>query len=195
LIMKALDYEIILASKSPRRSQLLSEAGFKFSVKTKDTDESFPEDMDVMEVSPYLASKKMDDAIDLLEPGKIMLTADSVVIVDNQILNKPVDYQVAIRMLKLLNNKTHTVVTGICLSDGNKKVVDKAISYVTINYMNDLEMDYYIKNYKPFDKAGSYAIQEWIGHCKIGKIEGTYSNIMGLPVFLVYELLDKWDSE
>ena len=192
--MKALNYELILSSKSPRRSQLLSEAGFKFVIKTKDTDESFSDELNVMDVAPFLAAKKMEEAIDLLEPNKIMLTADSVVIVDNIILNKPADYEEAMQMLRLLNNKSHIVVTGICLSDGAKKVVDKGISYVTFKNMTEEEMDFYVNTYKPYDKAGSYAIQEWIGHCKIEKIEGTYSNIMGLPVYLVYDILNNWDS-
>ena len=192
--MKALNYELILSSKSPRRSQLLSEAGFKFVIKTKDTDESFSDELNVMDVAPFLAAKKMEEAIDLLEPNKIMLTADSVVIVDNIILNKPADYKEAMQMLRLLNNKSHIVVTGICLSDGTKKVVDKGISYVTFKNMTEEEMDFYVNTYKPYDKAGSYAIQEWIGHCKIEKIEGTYSNIMGLPVYLVYDILNNWDS-
>ncbi|MBK8722621.1 MAG: septum formation protein Maf [Saprospiraceae bacterium] len=192
--MKALNYELILSSKSPRRSQLLSEAGFKFVIKTKDTDESFSDELNVMDVAPFLAAKKMEEAIDLLEPNKIMLTADSVVIVDNIILNKPADYEEAMQMLRLLNNKSHIVVTGICLSDGTKKVVDKGISYVTFKNMTEEEMDFYVNTYKPYDKAGSYAIQEWIGHCKIEKIEGTYSNIMGLPVYLVYDILNNWDS-
>jgi len=192
--MKALNYELILSSKSPRRSQLLSEAGFKFVIKTKDTDESFSDELNVMDVAPFLAAKKMEEAIDLLEPNKIMLTADSVVIIDNIILNKPADYEEAMQMLRLLNNKSHIVVTGICLSDGTKKVVDKGISYVTFKNMTEEEMDFYVNTYKPYDKAGSYAIQEWIGHCKIEKIEGTYSNIMGLPVYLVYDILNNWDS-
>lgn len=192
--MKALNYELILSSKSPRRSQLLSEAGFKFVIKTKDTDESFSDELNVMDVAPFLAAKKMEEAIDLLEPNKIMLTADSVVIVDDIILNKPADYEEAMQMLRLLNNKSHIVVTGICLSDGTKKVVDKGISYVTFKNMTEEEMDFYVNTYKPYDKAGSYAIQEWIGHCKIEKIEGTYSNIMGLPVYLVYDILNNWDS-
>lgn len=147
-----------------------------------------------MDVAPFLAAKKMEEAIDLLEPNKIMLTADSVVIIDNIILNKPADYEEAMQMLRLLNNKSHIVVTGICLSDGTKKVVDKGISYVTFKNMTEEEMDFYVNTYKPYDKAGSYAIQEWIGHCKIEKIEGTYSNIMGLPVYLVYDILNNWDS-
>ncbi len=192
--MKALSYNLILASKSPRRSQLLQEAGFKFSIKTKDTDESFPAEMPVLEVAPYLASKKMDEALDLLEPGHIMLTADSVVIIDQQILNKPEDFDDAMRMLRLLNNQTHIVVTGICLFDGTKKVVDSSVSYVTFKSMTENEMRYYVEAYKPYDKAGAYAIQEWIGYCKIEKIVGTTANIMGLPVHLVYDILDRWDT-
>ncbi len=190
--MKALTYDLILASKSPRRSQLLQEAGFRFSIKTKDTDESFPSNMPVMQVAPYLAAKKMDEAKDLLESGKIMLTADSVVIIDDQILNKPEDFEDAMRMLRLLNNKTHTVVTGICLFDGERKVVDSGVSHVTFSEMTEEEMQYYVQQYQPYDKAGAYAIQEWIGYCKIEKIVGTTANIMGLPVHLVYQLLDRW---
>ena len=192
--MKALSYQLILASKSPRRSQLLKEAGFSFTIKTKDTDESFPSDMPALEVAPFLASKKMDEATDLLEPGKILLTADSVVIVDDEILNKPEDFDDAMRMLRLLNNKTHTVVTGICLFDGQTKKVESGISHVTFSRMSEAEMQYYVEAFKPYDKAGAYAIQEWIGYCKIEKIVGTTANIMGLPVHLVYQILESWET-
>lgn len=184
-----LDKKIILASKSPRRSQLLQEAGIEFEIKTKDVAEDYPEEMAVEEVAPYLARKKALASKDIIQDGEILLAADSVVILGNTIFGKPTDREDAIRILKALSGNMHLVITGVCLLSKEKERTFAGVSKVFIDELSEEEIAYYVDNYKPFDKAGSYAIQEWIGLCKISKIEGTYSNIMGLPVNLVYKEL------
>ncbi|MCC7244513.1 MAG: septum formation protein Maf [Saprospiraceae bacterium] len=180
---------LILASKSPRRSQLLREAGFDFRVETFDVDESFPADMPAEEVAPWLAQLKARAAEGLIQDQEIILAADSTVILDGVVYNKPEDYADAFRMIRLLAGKQHTVVTGVCLLSKEKEVVFSSHTKVWIGSMTDEEIDYYIRSCEPFDKAGSYGAQEWIGHCKITRIEGTFTNVMGLPVDMVYEAL------
>lgn len=187
--MKILDTKIILASKSPRRSQLLSEAGFTFKIKTKDVEESYPADMPVKDVAPFLAEKKAMASIEVIEDDEILLAADSVVILGNEIFEKPKDVEDAKRILRRLSGNVHQVITGVCLISKKEKRVFAGVSDVHFQPLTEEEIEYYITNYQPFDKAGAYAIQEWIGHCKISKIEGTYSNIMGLPMELVFRNL------
>jgi septum formation protein len=180
---------IILASKSPRRSQLLQEAGFDFTVQTFDVDESFPADMLVVDVAPMLAQKKAQAAKHLILDKEIILSADSVVILDNTIYNKPENYDDAFRMLSLLSGKTHRVITGVCLLCKEKEIVFSSVSKVTFAKLTPKEIDYYIQKCQPYDKAGAYGVQDWIGLCKVKKIQGTYANVMGLPVDLVYKKL------
>jgi septum formation protein len=180
---------IILASKSPRRSQLLREAGFEFRVKTFDVEEDFPEDMPVEEVAPFLAEKKAAAARHLIEDREIVLSADSVVILDNVIYNKPADEQEAHAMLRKLSGRDHIVITGVCLLGKEKKVVFSGLTRVWFEELSDAEIEFYIRHFKPFDKAGAYGAQDWIGHCKISRIEGSFQNVMGLPTQLVYEAL------
>jgi septum formation protein len=184
--------KLILASKSPRRSQLLLEAGFEFTVQTFDVDESFPEDMPVENVAPMLAQKKAQAAKHLLNDQEIVISADSVVILDNVIYNKPADYTEAFSMLSKLSGKTHRVITGVCLLSKKKEMVFSSVSKVTFEKLSPEEIDYYIQKCEPFDKAGSYGVQDWIGLCKVKKIQGTYANVMGLPVDLVYKNLKKF---
>lgn len=183
------DKKIILASKSPRRSQLLSEAGFDFEIKTKEVEEDYPADLAVEAVAPYLARKKALASRDIIQDDEILLAADSVVILGDTIFGKPTDRDDAIRILEALSGNMHQVITGVCLLSKEKEQTFSGISKVYIDELSRAEIEYYIDKFKPFDKAGSYAIQEWIGLCKISKIEGTYSNIMGLPVNLVYKAL------
>lgn len=185
---------IILASKSPRRSQLLKEAGIPFTVKAKDVDESFPADLPSEQVAEFIAKKKASASLDLIGPNDILLTADSIVVLDDEIYEKPKDYADAVRILTKLSGSVHQVITGVCMLSQNKEVVFSSISNVHIETLSSQEIEYYVKNFEPYDKAGSYAIQEWIGLCKISKIEGTYTNIMGLPVDRVYQELITWDS-
>lgn len=188
--MLAFHKNLILASQSPRRSQLLRQAGFTFTIQTKPIDESFPANMPVTEVAPYLAREKALAAKDFLQGADdILLTADSVVILGGRIFNKPADAVEAKIMLQALSGQTHEVITGVCLLSKTTERVFAGHSKVTIEPLADTEIDYYIDTCQPFDKAGSYAIQEWIGLCKISKIEGTYANIMGLPMDLVYREL------
>ena len=184
--MDILKKKIILASQSPRRRQLLEQAGFTFEIKTKPIDESFPDDMPVDEVAAYLARRKAYAAREFLTGDEVLLTADSVVILGDTIYNKPEDAEDARRILRALSGQVHRVITGVCLLSKDKERVFSGESRVHFAELADEEIDYYIHTCQPFDKAGAYAIQEWIGLCKIDRIEGTYANIMGLPVDLVY---------
>jgi septum formation protein len=184
---------IVLDSKSPRRAQLLRDAGFNFRIHQMDVNEDFSSDMPVAEVAAYLADKKATAAsLDIMNENEILLTADSVVVIDNQILNKPANKEEAFEMLKQLSNRTHIVYTGVCLRNTDKKFVFSNQTNVTFGTLSDLEINYYIDQFNPMDKAGSYGIQEWIGFCKISKIEGEYANVMGLPVYAIYEELLKF---
>lgn len=184
---------IVLASKSPRRAQLLKDAGFNFRIQQMDVNEDFSNEMPVAEVAAYLADKKASAAdLDILNENEILLTADSVVVINNQILNKPVNRKEAFEMLQQLSNRTHIVYTGVCLLNKEKKIVFSNQTNVTFGTLSDHEIHYYIDQFNPMDKAGSYGIQEWIGYCKIRKIDGEYANVMGLPVFAIYEELLKF---
>jgi septum formation protein len=180
---------LILASKSPRRSQLLREAGFEFTVHAFDVDESFSDDIPVEEVAPWLARQKAHAAAHLIHDREIVLAADSVVILDGVIYNKPENYDDAFRMLRLLSGRQHTVITGVCLLSKEKEVLLAGTTRVWFETLSDEEIDFYIRTCRPFDKAGAYGCQEWIGHCKIKRIEGSFPNVMGLPVDLVYAAL------
>jgi septum formation protein len=190
--MFPLNRPLILASKSPRRSQLLREAGFTFTVEAFDTDESFSDDMPREEVAPWLAQKKAYAAAHLIQDQEIILSADSVVILEGQIFNKPADYAEAFMMIRALSGKQHTVVTGVCLLGKEKEVLVAGHTKVWFAELSDEEIDYYIRTCEPYDKAGSYGAQDWIGHCKITRIEGTFQNVMGLPVDLVYAALSQF---
>lgn len=185
------NYQIILASKSPRRSQLLSQAGIPFRVEALNVEENYPADMPVEEVPVFLAQKKARAARSLLKADQeVILAADSVVILDNKIYEKPVDVADAKRILSELSGREHRVITGVCLISKDQEIAFGDTTKVKFAHLSGPEIDYYIRHYQPFDKAGSYAIQEWIGLCKIEKIEGTYANVMGLPVERVWRALE-----
>jgi len=186
--------KLILASSSPRRKQLLEEAGFWFDVRPIDIDETFPNDMALESVASYIAEKKANAAQNFIQENEILLTADSVVVLGDKIFNKPLDFNDAYRMLAHLSGKTHIVYTGVCLRDQKQELIFTGKSMVSFRELNDSEVRWYINKYKPYDKAGSYAVQEWIGLCKISDIEGSYANIMGLPTDLVYEALRNFDQ-
>ncbi len=191
--MEILNKKLILASKSPRRQQLLTEAGFQFKTKTREVNEDYPSDMPAVEVAPYLAEKKAIECADFLtNENEILLAADCVVILNDKIYGKPTDFDDAFKILKQLSGNAHEVVTGVCLLSTKKKRVFSGVSKVHFETLTDEEIKYYLEKFKPYDKAGSYAIQEWIGLCKISKIEGTYSNIMGLPMEQVYRELNRF---
>ena len=185
--MNIFNKKLILASQSPRRKQLLTEAGFQFQVKASDVEESYPETMPVHDVPEFLAHKKANASAHVLEDAEtIIIASDCVVILDEKIYGKPTDFEDACQILRALSGRMHEVVTGVCLMGRQKTVTFKGISKVYFDTLSDDEIEYYVTKYQPYDKAGAYAIQEWIGLCKILKIEGTYSNIMGLPMDLVY---------
>jgi septum formation protein len=178
---------IILASKSPRRQQLLKELGWEFTILTKDIDESFPDDLKREHVALYLCEHKAKAFNDVLSDDTIVITADTIVCLDDLIINKPEDANDAHRMLRLLSGRQHDVYTGVCISSPDKTKSFFVKSSVFFKELSNEEIDYYITVYRPFDKAGAYGIQEWIGFIGIEKIEGSYFNVMGLPVKEVYE--------
>ena len=201
-----MNYKIILASNSPRRKELLAGLDIPFEVKViKGIDESYPETLDAYEVAEYISSKKAEAYRGLLdeESGEeavqtLILTADTVVIapaadVQNDqegkgvILGKPKDEEDAVRMLRMLSGKTHHVVTGVCLTTRSQQRHFSVTTEVTFKHLSDAEISYYISHYKPFDKAGAYGIQEWIGYVGCTGLKGSYFNVMGLPVQRIYE--------
>ena len=181
--------KIILASKSPRRQELLRGLGIPFEIRTKEIDEDFPNTIDASDVASFLAQKKAE-AFEL-SIDEILIASDTAVLLTNRILNKPQNTENAIEMLKSLSGKTHKVCTGVCIKSIEKEVLFSDFTSVTYKQLSTDEIEYYIKQFKPFDKAGSYGIQEWIGFIGIEKIEGCYYNVMGLPLSKLYqELLD-----
>lgn len=186
--MFSLSKPLILASNSPRRKQLLQETGFDFLIDVIPTDESFPDHMPATEVAGYISTQKAE-IFRPLHPDKLVLTADTVVIIDNTILNKPKDADEALHMLAMLSGKTHEVVTAVSLLADDSIYTISDTAKVTFRLLEKREIKHYIDRYKPFDKAGAYGIQEWIGMVGVERIEGSFYTIMGLPVHIVYQLL------
>ncbi len=184
--------KLILASKSPRRQYLLKELGLDFEVHTKDVDESFPENLKAEEIPLYLCRKKADAFTAELTDNTIVITADTIVWVENQVLNKPENFEDAVRMLKLLSGKMHKVFTGVCLKSSSGTKTFYAVTDVYFKSLSQEEIEYYIHNFNPYDKAGAYGAQDWIGYIAVEKIEGSYFNVMGLPVRELYEELLKF---
>ncbi|MDQ0592233.1 septum formation protein [Chryseobacterium ginsenosidimutans] len=180
--------KLLLASQSPRRKELLASLGFEFEVVKIDCEEIVPEKVKVGESAAYLSELKAN-AFRKLEEGEVLLTADTVVAINNQFLGKPQDENDAKNMLKLLSGKIHQVYTGITIKTLDKTITETDVADVELDEITDNEIEYYIKNYKPFDKAGSYGIQEWLGMSKIKRISGSFYTIMGLPTHLVYKIL------
>lgn len=197
------DYKIILASNSPRRKELLAGLDMPFEVKVlKGIDESYPSTLGPYETAQYIASKKADAYRGLLADGILILTADTVVIAPTEdeqndkegrgiILGKPKDAEDAKRMLRMLSGKTHHVVTGVCLTTVKEQHQFSVTTEVTFKSLSEEEIEYYVSKYKPFDKAGAYGIQEWIGYIGCTGLKGSYYNVMGLPVQRIYEELSQ----
>ncbi|WP_314786183.1 Maf-like protein [Segatella buccae] len=185
--------KIILASGSPRRRELLAGLGMPFEVVVlPDVDESYPDTVKADDVPEYLAQKKAEAYTSLLtEDGKLVITADTVVILDGRIFGKPQNAEEAIQMLRTLSGKTHHVITGVCLMTRGQKHHFSVHTEVTFKVLAECEIDYYINTYQPFDKAGAYGIQEWIGYIGCTGLKGSYYNVMGLPVQRIYEELEK----
>jgi len=180
--------KILLASQSPRRKELLTSLGFDFEVVKIDCEEILPKNIKIENAAAYLSELKAN-AFRKLERDEVLLTADTVVAIDNQILGKPKDEADAKNMLQKLSGKTHQVYTGITIKTLNKTITETDVADVELEEISEEEIDFYIKNYSPFDKAGSYGIQEWLGMAKITKMNGSYYTIMGLPTHLVYKIL------
>lgn len=180
--------KLLLASQSPRRKELLTNLGFTFEVVKIDCQEIIPQHIKVGEAAGYLSDLKAD-AFRSLEQGEVLLTADTVVAIGSQLLGKPKDENDAREMLKSLSGKTHQVYTGITIKTSDQTITETDLADVEFDDLNDNEIEYYIQHYKPFDKAGSYGIQEWLGMAKIKKVNGSFYTIMGLPTHLVYKIL------
>ena len=183
-------YHIILASKSPRRQELLRGMGVDFEILAKETDESFPPEMPLDEVPKYLSLQKSLAFTDEELPADyLLITSDTVVICEGEILGKPKDREDAARMLRLFSGKTHHVVTGVTVRSAEKTESFAVRSNVTFAQLDDEEIDYYIEHCTPYDKAGAYGIQEWIGYVGISGLEGSFYNVMGLPTRRLYQCL------
>jgi len=190
---KIKNYNIILGSQSPRRQHLLKELGIGFTVEVLNgIDESYPDNLFYDQIPVYLATHKAQHYKNLLDRKTILITADTIVWLDNAVINKPKDREDALTILKKLSGRKHEVLTGICLKTEGKEESFCSKTDVYFRILSDNEIAYYIDNFKPYDKAGAYGIQEWIGYAGIEKIEGSYFNVMGLPVQELYQKLSEF---
>lgn len=187
-----LDYKILLASKSPRRLELIKQMGFEVETFPIDVDEDYPLDLDYRIIPEYLAEKKAKGFnYSLLNDNEILLTADTMVFIDGHSISKPENRNQAIDFLTSLSENKHLVITGVCLKTNKKEISFSASTTVNFKKLELWEKEYYVDNYKPYDKAGGYAIQQWIGCIGIEKIEGSYYNVVGLPTFEVFNHIKK----
>ena len=188
--MVAKDYKIILASNSPRRKELLAGIDVEFEVRViQDIDESYPADLPTKDIAEYISHKKAAVYQQQMAPDELIITADTIVVLGNEVMGKPHDEADARRMLRELSGRTHQVITGVTLTTIQKQISFSVETDVTFKALSDSEIDYYVSHYKPFDKAGAYGIQEWIGHIGVTGLQGSYFNVMGLPVQRIYEAL------
>ena len=185
-------YKIILASQSPRRIELLNGLNIKFEVQVLDVNEDFPAQMVGVDIPMYLAEKKANAYKHIMDEHTMIITADTIVWHEGKVLGKPVDDTDARRMLRALSGKTHQVITGVCISTLQRRKVFHVISDVRFARLTEAEIEYYLHNFKPYDKAGSYGVQEWIGFVGVEHINGSYFNVMGLPVQRLYNELKRW---
>ena len=183
---------LLLASNSPRRRQLLTELGLPYEIRLKEVDETFPPHLHRAEIAEYLAARKAAAYAPDLAPSELLLTADTIVCLDEDVLNKPADAAEARRMLHRLQGRAHDVFTGVCLLHGDgRQVVFSDQTTVHFRPLTAAEINFYVESYKPLDKAGAYGAQDWIGMVAVTRLEGSYFNVMGLPVHRVYEELEK----
>ena len=187
------NYHVLLASNSPRRRELLAGLGINFEVCVlPDIEENYPPELPVSEIAQYIAKEKAEAYRPVMAPTDLIITADTVVIADNEVMGKPVDAADAHRMLRKLSGRKHQVTTGVCLTT---KTVQRAFFVTTdvaFKELSDEEISYYIDHYHPFDKAGAYGIQEWIGYIGVTGLDGSYFNVMGLPVQRIYSELSRF---
>lgn len=185
------DYNLLLASQSPRRQQLLTDLGVPFTVRTKPgIEENYPDTLPASDVAVFLSELKAKAfASELSEPNTILITADTVVVLGDEVLGKPTDKADALATLQKLSGKEHEVITGVSLTSAEKQVSFSCSTSVFFKELSQAEIEYYVDNYKPFDKAGAYGIQEWIGYIGVERIDGSYFNVMGLPIQRLYQEL------
>lgn len=187
------NYNIILASNSPRRKELLSGLDIDFTVQTiPDIDENYPESIEKKKVASYIAQKKADSYKEYLEKDTLLITADTIVLLNNKVYGKPRSEEEAIHMLSELSENTHQVITGVCIMTQEKQKIFDVFSEVRFTKLSRSEIEHYVSKYKPLDKAGAYGIQEWIGYIGVEYISGSYFNIMGLPVQRLYQELKQF---
>lgn len=180
-------YHIILASNSPRRRELLAGLGVPFEVKVlPDIEENYPADLPVADIAEYIAREKADAYRQLIGKHDLVITADTIVVVGDEVMGKPHDADDACRMLRKLSNRTHQVITGVCLTTADKQRQFSVKTDVTFKSLSEEEIAHYVNHYQPFDKAGAYGIQEWIGYIGVTSLQGSYFNVMGLPVQRIY---------
>ena len=190
---KLKSFRLILASQSPRRRQLLGDAGIEFELAPRyECEECYPDSLSAVEVAEYLSRLKSEAYPEPLGEGDILLTADTIVVACDKVLGKPEDREDAIKTIKMLSGRQHEVITGVTLRSATRKVSFSSHSKVNFRDLTDEEIAYYVDTYSPMDKAGAYGIQEWIGYVGIEGIEGSFYNVMGLPVQRLYCELDKF---
>lgn len=185
------DYQIILASNSPRRKQFLKNLGLTFTVKPANVNEEYPSQLQGKDIALYIAQQKAS-VFNNLKENEIIITCDTIVWIDNEALGKPENKEEAIQMLQQLSGKTHEVISAVCIKSNQKEQLFYDVTEVRFNNLNLLDIEYYVDTFKPFDKAGSYGIQEWIGLIGIEKINGSYTNVVGMPMEKLYNELIKW---
>ena len=186
------NYKIILGSNSPRRKEVLTSMCISFSINAANIDEKVPKDISAYNYAEFLAIQKCDYLRPNLKTNEILITADTTVLIDNQILNKPNNYIEAGIMLKKISGNSHSVITGVCISSTNKKITFTCETEVKFKKLSNQEIEFYINKYQPLDKAGSYGIQEWIGLIGVEEIKGSYTNVVGLPSSKLYNELNKF---
>ena len=182
-------YNIILGSASPRRKELLTDLGLIFSIQTTNKEETFSRLLKQEEIAEFLAKQKSEFLSEDLQQNDLLITADTIVSFKNELLNKPKNKEEAFRTLKKLSENTHKVITGVCLKSKNKEIVFSVTTLVTFNSLSEEEIHHYINKYNPYDKAGAYGIQDWIGKIGINKINGSYTNVVGFPISELYQHL------
>ena len=189
-VRMVIPYKVILASNSPRRKELLAGLDLQFEVRVlQDIDESYPNDLPTLKIAEFISKKKADAYIGTMAADELVITADTVVILGDEVMGKPHDEADAKRMLGELSGRTHQVATGVTLSTNERQMSFSVVTNVTFKQLTSDEIDYYVHTYRPMDKAGAYGIQEWIGYIGVTALEGSYFNVMGLPVQRIYEAL------
>jgi septum formation protein len=194
LTNKLAQYSLILASGSPRRQQFFKDLDLDFEVRLKEIEEIYPPELKAEEITNYLAELKANAFEGELNDNEILITSDTIVWFNDKALGKPKDKEDAFAILKSLSDATHEVITSVCFKTKAKTELISEITKVTFNPLSDAAIEYYLEHYKPYDKAGAYGIQEWIGFIGVAKVEGSYTNVMGMPTDKVFEYLNNLDN-